>query len=244
MQDVHHDAIYRHELWHWWYRVRRELIHDLFNIYYPGRHDLVIADIGSGAAALTKELERYGHVIGIDPSEKATEFARSRGVSDMHIGSAEHTGLPDASCDIVTCLDVLEHLENDMLGIDEIRRILKPGGTAIIFVPAFMFLWGGIDISSNHYRRYRLPNLVAKLEKAGLTVIKRSYFNFFLMPPIAIVRFVERLTSLYPASEVNIGNELVNTICYRIFSLERKILRRMNFPFGVSALAVVRKNGD
>lgn len=217
------------------------MIHDIILRMYPDHDDLSILDIGSGTGALTKELECYGDSIGVDVSQEAIRFAKSRGVHDVRLGSASETGLQSNSCDIVLCLDVLEHLPDDSAGVSEIKRVLKPGGTAIIFVPAFMFLWGITDEQSHHFRRYRLSEIEATVRASGFTIQRKSYFNTLLFPPIALQRLLVRLLSISVTSEVSMGNAFTNELFYRIFSFERTLLRYVNFPFGVSAMLVVTK---
>ncbi len=240
MKSVHYETLYSHEVKHWWYAVRRCLVHNLIRTYTNGS-DLAILDIGCGTGALTKELERYGTATGIDFSQQAVDFCKSRGVKDVRLGSVEETGCPPDSFDAVLCLDVLEHLPDDETGMTEIYRVLKPGGTAIIFVPTFQSLWSVTDNVSQHYRRYRLPILVEKFERLGFTTLRRSYFNTFLFPLIALVRISVRLLGIKMESEAETGDGLVNKILFVIFDLERRCLKFMNFPFGVSGMIIAKK---
>lgn len=217
------------------------MVHDIIRKHSKSMANLSIADIGCGTGALTKELEQYGSCVGIDMSQDAIDFCSSRGVTALRLGSAEHTGITEGSLDIVVCLDVLEHLDNDMLGIEEMRRILKPDGIGIIFVPAFMFLWGVTDELGQHRRRYRLPEISNKFVRAGFTTLKQSYFNTLLFPLIALVRVSVRLLHISIKSEAETGTGAVNAILYQIFSFERMLLRHMRFPFGVSIMLVVKK---
>ena len=242
MQYSHYEMLYRHEIGHWWYRVRRQIVHDLLRSYFGDRTDLRLADIGCGTGALTKELEQYGECTGIDLSEHAVAFCRSRGVRDVRPGSAEQTGLKDGSLDAVICIDVLEHLPKDKRGITEIHRVLKQGGIAIIFVPAFRSLWGVTDELSHHYRRYRLPELARKFEPKDFTILRKSYFNTFLFPFIAMVRMTVRLLHIPMKSENATGTGMLNEFFYRVFDLERRAPSSgVSFPFGVSILLVVQK---
>lgn len=242
MQEVQYEIQYRQELHYFWYRVRLELVRDILNSSMRGRTDLVLADIGCGTGAITKELERYGDCVGIDPSPQGIEFCRSRGARNVRLGTAEATGCASNTFDVVTCLDVLEHIPDDTKGIAEIYRILKPGGIAIIFVPTFMFLWGVMDVLGNHYRRYRLAELREKFAPERFTILRQSYFNTFLFPLVVLMRITVRLLRLKVDSEIVQGDGVMNAIFYQIFSFERRLLRHMNFPFGVSGMLVVQKN--
>jgi SAM-dependent methyltransferase len=200
-----------------------------------------LVDIGCGTGALTKELEQYGDCVGIDLSPQAVAFCNSRGVRNVRLGNAENTACAPNSIDAVICLDVLEHLPDDTKGIAEIKRILKPGGIAIIFVPTFMLLWSVTDEVSHHYRRYRLPEITTKFRSEGLTVMRSSYFNTLLFPLIAFVRIGVRLLHIKMHSEAETGNGLINMVLYRIFAFERRLLAHTNFPFGVSGMLVIKK---
>ena len=244
MKSEHHHVIFENEITHWWYVVRRALVHDIIKKFVGTRTDLDILDIGSGGGALVKELERYGNATGLDTSAESLAFCKARGVKDIRHGSATATGMPSLAYDIVTCLDVLEHLHDDVLAIREVRRVLRHDGTAIIFVPAFMFLWGITDEESLHYRRYRLPEIEAKFKNEGFTIKHKTYFNTLLFPLIATQRIIVRALSLRVTSEVAMRNRIMDTIFFRIFSFERTLLRFMSFPFGVSLMLIVTKNSD
>jgi SAM-dependent methyltransferase len=156
-------------------------------------------------------------------------------------GAAESLPYEDESFDLVTGLDVVEHLDDDVAGLREMRRVLRPGGRALIFVPAFMFLWGVQDDVSNHRRRYTLATIRKSMEAAGLRLDRASYANLTFFAPILAGRLLMRLTGLRPASENNINVSALNGVLGKLFGAERWWLRRMNFPFGVSAICVARR---
>lgn len=104
------------------------------------------------------------------------------------------------------------------------------------------FSGGVTDELSHHYRRYRLPELAAKISPKEFTILRQSYFNTFLFLPIAFVRLTMRLLGIKMESDTTTEAGAVNTILYQIFALERKLLLHMNFPFGVSGMLIVRKN--
>jgi SAM-dependent methyltransferase len=149
--------------------------------------------------------------------------------------------LPSEKFDIVLCLDVLEHIPDDQLGLQEVYRLLAPGSIAIIFVPTFSFLWGKSDELGHHYRRYRLPVLEQRAKNVGFMTLQSSYFNFILFLPILIARFLVRVLKLRIQSENTTRDGIFNTLLRSIFFIESQLLKHINLPFGVSGLLVLRK---
>lgn len=242
MQEETYDIIYKTELNHWWYRVRRKLVAKIVASYLQGRSQkLEILDVGCGTGGLMRELRQFGDVSGVDVSPRAVAYCKERGLENVSLGDAANLPYPDGSFDIVVILDVLEHLKNDGVGIREIKRVLTHGGMAIITVPAFIFLWGVTDVVSHHYRRYTRAQIKDQIRAAGLCVRYASYFNTFLFPAIATVRLIARLLRLPMKSEISIGGWLGNKIFFWIFYLESLMVPTASFPFGVSVLILAEK---
>jgi ubiquinone/menaquinone biosynthesis C-methylase UbiE len=200
-----------------------------------------ILDIGCGTGALMKELAVYGTVSGVDFSDTAIAFCRDRGLTSVQKSDVRQLSFAANTFDVVLALDVLEHVPNDAHAISEILRVLKPSGVLIVFVPAFMSLWGITDIISQHYRRYRLPELVALFKNHNTRLLRKSYFNTFLFLPIATIRFVTRICNIHMDSENYVGGTITNSLCYLIFNCERILLRWVTLPFGVSCYVVIQK---
>ena len=140
----------------------------------------------------------------------------------------------------VTALDVVEHMDDDVAGLKEMRRVLRPGGRVLLFVPTFMFLWGLQDDVSHHRRRYRLPELHRALEQAGLEVERSTYANITFFMPILLARKLMRLTGIKADSENNINVPALNGVLGKLLGAESTVLRYINLPFGVSGLCVAR----
>jgi SAM-dependent methyltransferase len=158
-------------------------------------------------------------------------------------GLAEKLPYPDESFDITTALDVVEHLDDDTAGLTEMHRVTKQGGHALIFVPAFMWLWGVQDDISNHRIRYTKKQIVERLGQAGFSVERATYANFTFFAPILGGRTLMRLTGIKPESENNVNISALNGLFGKILSAERFWLRNFDFPFGVSIVIIARKNG-
>jgi SAM-dependent methyltransferase len=204
----------------------------------PGRE---VLDIGCGTGATMDHLRQYGEVQGIDLAMIPLGFSRRRGHQRTMCASATELPFADNSFDLVTALDVIEHLDDDVKGLSEIRRVLKPGAPAVIYVPAFQALWGPNDDQSGHKRRYRLPQLQAAAERAGLKVERISYSNFAMFLPIWLGRKLLNLLGRTEASENRINHPLINQLLAWLFSSEANWLRKHRLPFGVSVVCVVRK---
>jgi SAM-dependent methyltransferase len=244
MQRHTYSIMYEVEGTHWWFVGRRRIIASFVEKIcreMGANARPRILDVGCGTGANLELLGEYGEAEGVDVSEEALAFCRARGLTSVRQGEAERLPYEDSSFDLVTGLDVVEHLDDDVAGLHEMHRVLKPGGRALLFVPAFKFLWGVQDDISHHRRRYTIPALRRTVEAAGLVVERATYANLSFFAPILLGRVLMKITGLRPASENNINVSALNGVLGRVLGAESFFLRRMNFPFGVSALCVARK---
>jgi SAM-dependent methyltransferase len=243
MQEHTYPIMYEVEDAHWWYAGRRLIIKSFLerickDLETPRPH---ILDVGCGTGANLELLAEFGEVEGVDISHEALAFCRERGIGNVRHGAAEQLPYADGAFDIVTALDVIEHLDDDVASLKEMRRVLKADGRVLLFVPAFMFLWGVQDDVSHHRRRYTIPRLRRALKAAGFEVERATYANITFFAPILLGRALMRITGLRPASENNINVSALNGVLGRVLGAESALLSRMNFPFGVSALCVARR---
>jgi SAM-dependent methyltransferase len=247
MMEHTYPILFRVEQSHWWYTGRRRIIASFVEEICRRVTDRRprILDVGCGTGANLLMLSEYGDAEGVDVSEDAIAFCRERGLDKVKLGAAEELPYDDGTFDLVTALDVVEHMDDDLAGLKEMRRVLRPGGRVLLFVPTFMFLWGLQDVVSNHRRRYRLPQLTRVLEEAGFEIERTTYANITFFLPILLVRKLMRLTGIKTETENSINVPALNGIFGRVFGAESLILRNMNLPFGVSGLCVARvKDAD
>jgi SAM-dependent methyltransferase len=244
MQRHTYSIMYEVEGTHWWFAGRRRIIASFVEKICRdlGTERPRILDVGCGTGANLELLARYGEAEGVDVSPEALAFCRERGLRNVKQGAAERLPYEDCSFDLVTALDVVEHLDDDTAGLREMRRVLRPGGRAMLFVPAFMFLWGVQDDVSHHRRRYTLPELLKVVREAGFEIERATYANITFFLPILLVRKFMKLTGIRTETENSIGISAFNGVLGRVFGAESSFLRRMNLPFGVSALCVARKS--
>jgi len=244
MQQHTYSIMYEVEERHWWFVGRRAIIESFVAATWRqiGKRKPRILDVGCGTGANLQMLASYGAAEGVDVSVEALEFCRARGLAKVRQGAAEALPYEDASFDLVTALDVVEHLDDDIGGLKEMQRVLRPRGRALLFVPAFMFLWGVQDDISHHRRRYTAGELQEKLRAAGLAPERITYANLTFFLPILVGRLLMRISGMRPASENNITISGLNGVLGKIFASERWWLRRLSFPFGVSIVCVARKD--
>ena len=177
----------------------------------------------------------------------AAEYARQRGFADVSVAGSPPLPFETGSFDLVTILDVLEHIQDDVAMLAEIRRLLRPGGRMVATVPAFPGLWGRQDEISHHKRRYVRSTLTESVERSGLRLERLTYFNTALFAPIATVRLLRRLRPNHgePSSDFEMTTTgIINDALGRVFSLEASWLASRNLPFGVSLMAVAERPPD
>jgi SAM-dependent methyltransferase len=234
--------LYKVEQSHWWFIGRRRILAGFVEEICRQVTDRRprILDVGCGTGANLLMLSKYGDAEGVDVSEDALEFCRARGLDKVKLGAGEELPYEDATFDLVTAFDVVEHMDDDLAGLTEMRRVLRPGGRVLLFVPTFMFLWGLQDDVSHHRRRYRLPELRRVLEEAGFEIERSTYANVTFFLPILVMRKLMRLTGIKTASENSINVPALNGVLGKILGAESTVLRYMNLPFGVSGLCVAR----
>jgi SAM-dependent methyltransferase len=223
---------------YWWYRARKQIISDSVQRFVSPGSDIL--DFGAGSGVIAKQLVDLGYkVIAADVSTSALAGCRKRGLNTLDL----KTGWPaPASADCVLAGDVLEHLGDDVGGLQRLRMALRPHGLLVAAVPAYDFLWSGEDYVSNHFRRYTKSSLEKVVLDSGYTIEWCSYFNALLLPVVIAVVFYKRLLrprDMY-ISDVQPLPNWQNEILYKIFATERKILPHFRFQAGASILLVAR----
>jgi len=226
---------------YWWYRARREIICDVVAHHItPGAE---IIDVGCGTGATAVQLHSMGYKItAADESAPALAACKEANLPTLDLRDGP---IPANSADCVLACDMLEHVEDDFGMLMKLREALRPGGSLILTVPAFEFLWSGEDYVSEHVRRYRLSTLIEKLKPAGLEPVWSSYFNTLLSPMVAATILAKRIfrpRDMYRSNIAPLPDRL-NQALYSIFAFERLALREVSFPFGTSILLIARPIG-
>jgi SAM-dependent methyltransferase len=228
--------------YHWWYRGRRQIIGaELDRLPLPPRARVL--DAGCGSGRTLQDLRAYGEVSGIELSELAAGYARSRELGEVRVGRVEELPWEAGTFDLVTCLDVLEHTPDDHVALRELRRVTKPGGWLLLTVPAYPSLWSTHDVVNHHYRRYTRRSLRRAATDAAWRVDRLTSFNSLLLPAAAAVRISQRYRlrdDKDHVSELRVGPHWLNGALERPLRIEAAVLRRgYSLPAGLSLLAVL-----
>jgi SAM-dependent methyltransferase len=227
---------------HWWYRGRRTVIERVVeSLRLPARARILDAGCGSGRNMV--DLARHGTVTGVELSHTSVCLARERGAGEVVEGSVLDMPFPADSFELAASLDVIEHLEDDLEALRELRRVVAPGGALMVTVPAYQWLWSGHDVINHHHRRYTRRSLQRAAEQAGWEQVRTTYFNSLLLPVAVALRLLDRINTKTTESSLDlwVPPAPVNWVLERPLSLEAAMIGRGGrIPGGLSLLAVFR----
>jgi SAM-dependent methyltransferase len=232
---------------HWYYSGKRRFVRDwIFRARPPQTPDTLL-DCGAGTGRFGQEMEEFCRVLVLDDHEEALRMLRTRFKPEQILSLAgDRVPLPDGSLEYVTALDVLEHVPDDVAVVRGFHRLLKPGGLAVVTVPASMALWSDWDVALHHFRRYDRAQLRALFPASEWEVLHANYTNVLVYPAVWLVRkwrawrgargvphdAVARTEDRIPARPINA------LLRAQFVQLARW---RLPFPFGVSLILVARR---
>jgi SAM-dependent methyltransferase len=233
---------HRAEDTHWWYRGRRAVLERVIDGLGPPARARIL-DAGCGSGRNMVELARRGSVTGIELSETSVRVARERHVGEVISGSVLQMPFAENSFDLAVCLDVIEHLEDDLAALRELRRVVAPGGSLLVTVPAYQWLWSGHDEVNHHFRRYTRRSLQRVAEQAGWRQVRSTHFNSLLLPVAVLLRVLDRFSRKTTESSLDlwVPPQPLNWLLERPLLLEAALIGRgTRIPAGLSLLAVFR----
>jgi SAM-dependent methyltransferase len=202
-----------------------------------------ILDAGCGTGGLIKYLRRAfpaAKVEGLDFSARACELARLRTGSEITQGSITALPYADGSYDAVVSADVVCQVTDGAAALREFARVVRPGGTVLVNVPAFHWLWSYHDDTCETKHRYTRPELRTLCTQAGLRVEFASYANLLPLPLIAARRKLFRPAA--PTSDVRLYPAPVEAMFAAMAALEFAWMRAgLASPLGSSVFVVARK---
>ena len=232
---------------YWWYVGLRDLL-----LALTGRHcdlsaPLRILDAGCGTGGtlsfLAKALPRSS-LFGVDAEAAAVDLARRREVGTVVQASVNELPFASAAFDLVVCLDVLYFKGvEESRALDELARVLKSAGLAVINVPAYEFLRGEHDLAVDTRHRYTAKELRDALERAGFQIRGITYWNTVLFPLGVAWRRVRRRPrrGAAPTSDLSALPRWLNGLLTRLIKREVRMASRISLPFGISIMAVAKR---
>jgi SAM-dependent methyltransferase len=228
--------------------ARKKILADQIEKLFPAGENARILNVGAAFGASTIWLQQFGTVESVEYSKECCDFVNQNLRLKFIHGSITSLPFEDEQFDLVCAFDVVEHVDEDKLAISELHRVCKPGGYVFTTVPTFRFLWSEHDIVNEHKRRYTMRNYLSLFDKGISKIWFKSFFNFFLFPPIALFRVVSSAakskTSKKPAQSNNskLGDTAFSKILYRIFKSESGLLKRgIKLPVGASLMVISKK---
>jgi SAM-dependent methyltransferase len=227
---------------HWWYGATRALLHDLLGPHVPagGR----VLDAGCGTGATGAWMADRADLVASDFEPMALELYREAHPA-IGLPVADVTRLPlrDASFDATLCVTVLCHrsIAEPADAVAELVRVTRPGGVVCLMEPGVRRLRRAHDRVTHTARRFSRSDLAGLLRDAGAPPLRATGAYAFLVPPAAAKAVVERGRV---ASDLDQQAGGLGGVLPRMAAIERRLLRHASLPFGLSVVALGRREGE
>jgi ubiquinone/menaquinone biosynthesis C-methylase UbiE len=240
------------ETTYWWFRARRKMILTLLDKISREelrnrQGNLRVLDVGCGTGMLMEDMKALGFVCGVDFSPVALTFCRERGLTNLVRANVEKLPITTNHFDLVTALDLVEHVPDDRALIGELYRVLRPGGIALMTVPAHPSLWSMHDVALHHQRRYEKKAFRSLIENSGFELLRYSYMMASIYPFAATYRQIKKRLGFSAKQQPHTDEfplpRWLNTTLKAIASSEAYILKRWDIPWGLSLVSIARKPG-
>lgn len=233
---------------HWWYCATHELVIDEINkgwTFGGSRSNLkipVILDAGCGTGGLTKKLEKFAKVTGLDISPLALKLAEDKNL-ELVEGSVNSLPFQNSRFDLIASISVLYHQQvDDRRTLKEFNRVLRPGGKIILIVPAFDWMRSAHDQVVHTKKRYTLLQITKLMKASGLAILDVRYIYGLMFPVFVIKRLLERIfPKVKETSDLIVPPTFVNDLLFWLCRLEWDLGKFIKFPFGSSLLVVGEK---
>jgi len=184
------------------------------------------------------ELALFGNVYGIEADPLAVS-PNGRWSAKISQGPFDASYQTSQRFDLITMLDVLEHLPDAPAALQRVHTLLRPTGTLVLTVPAFQLLWTSHDDLNHHYVRYRKASLHPLLKQANLRIVESRYLFYWTCPVKLAIRIKERLIGRQ-AKLPQVPHRWINQSLRQLTRCEERLSRIVPIPFGSSLLVVAQ----
>jgi len=228
---------------HWWFRSKAAYVATA--LVRTGAGEAAagwLVDVGGGSGGVSRMLGwPPSRIAVIEGNEQLISTAVLRlGLTGVR-ASVPALPIADGAAEVVTLLDVIEHLPEPAAALSEARRLIRPGGRLVVSVPAHQWLWSAADVDLGHHRRYSRRGLRRELRDAGFSPVFTTHLFSWLVPPVWLVRRLRR------SSDAELGLDrrslLIDIASLVLTAIERAFIGRVSLPLGTSVLCVARPTG-
>ena len=231
---------------HWWFKGRSEVLRSYIKDHIAKNGILKILNVGVATGATSVMLQSFGDVTSIEYDQDCIDYIKDKVSINVLQGSILELPFNDNSFDLVCAFDVIEHVDDHILAVNELTRVCANNGSVFVTVPAFISLWSEHDEINHHFRRYDVEGLRFLFKESG-EIVFSSYFNSVLFLPIFLIR---KLSNVFrnknekPKSDFQKYKPgFISSALYHLLKSESLFLNKgLKFPFGVSALLHWRRN--
>ena len=239
------DILFAQEEKHFWFLCRKEFILQHIKNYISKENRIM--EIGAGTGNVSRFLQKNGYK-NISVGEmhlNGLRYAKNYGIEECYKFNLLDSPFEN-EFDSILMFDVLEHIQDDDLALQNINKSLKKNGNLILTVPSHMWLWNRDDTIAGHKIRYTKTNLIKKLENNGFKIINARYFFMSITPLLYLRRILNKDTKSNVKNEeyeYNMSiNPIISKILYFICRIENKINKFLPNLFGGSLFIIVRKH--
>lgn len=225
---------------HFWFLGKRMFVEAILKNRL--KSNIKILDLGSGTGGMTKYLEKYGDVVGIEKSRYSAIFAKKRGVKIL-ISDIAKIPQKEDKFDLVTLFDVLYHknVKDEKRVIKEVSRVLKKNGLVLITDSALPILAGRHDTHTQGKTRYTLTQMEKIVKSQNFEIVRSSYIFMSTLPTIAFKRLILDKILKPHTSDVSEVNAVLNYIAKVLIKLESIIFGYVDIPIGSSVIILAQK---
>jgi len=235
------ENMYIQEKDHWWFIAKGWFMKNLLKSR-PAPKRILDAGCGTGHNALS--LKSKSFYVGCDVVSEALQFCQQNQLGNLTQGNLTQLGFKNESFDLILCLDVIEHVDNDRKALLELKRLLAPDGIIALGVPAWRRLYGPHDVALSHMRRYNPRDLKTLIADCGLKYEKMSFWYVIPFLPVYIIRSFRK--HFKPSESLQSDthkppSKFVNAVMLRLLRLEAWLQQFIPMPFGTTLVALVKR---